>query len=95
MFITTKKIKTQYSRPSKFNKSHAYTRTKTILVLECDVCHSQFEREQGRMNPKRTSSEYYHVCPNCNPKQFAQKRGVERRKLWNLSADSDIDITKI
>lgn len=95
MFIKTKKVTREYTRSSKLEKSHIYTRTKTLVVLECDVCHNEFEREQGKMNPKRASSEYYHVCSNCNPKQFAQKRGVERRKLWNLSADSDIDITKI
>ncbi len=95
MFIETKKVITTYTRSSKFDKAHTYTRTKTILLLECDECHIHFEREQGKMNSKRASGDYYHVCPNCSPKRFAQKRGVERRKLWNLSADSDINISKI
>lgn len=95
MFVQIKKVTTTYTRISKFNKTHTYTRTRTVIVLECDVCHSQFEREQGKMNSKRTNGDYYHVCSNCNQKQFAQKRGVERRKIWNLSADSDIDISKI
>ena len=95
MLIQTKKVTTEYTRPSKFNKSHTYTRTKTIAVIQCDNCQSLFEREQGKMSKQRISTDYYHVCPNCNPKQFAQKRGVERRQIWNLSADSDLDISKI
>ena len=33
-----------------------------------------------------------HVCPSCNPKQFAQAKGVERRRLWNIPVDSDIKL---
>jgi DNA-directed RNA polymerase subunit RPC12/RpoP len=95
MLIDTKKVTTEYTRPSKNNKSHTYTRTKTLLVLQCDDCQNTFEREQGKMCKQRTSPDYYHVCPNCDAKRFAQKRGAERRKIWNLSADSDIDISKI
>lgn len=95
MLIKIRKVTTSYTRNSKCGKSHVYTRTKTVVVMQCDNCSSIFEREQGKMNSKRISTEYYHVCNNCNTKQFAQQRGVERRKMWNLSADSDIDITKI
>lgn len=95
MLIKIKKITTTHTRTSKFEKSHTYTRTKTIVVMQCDCCQSTFEREKSKMDSKRISPEYYHVCSNCNSKQFAQKRGVERRKIWNLSADSDIDITKL
>jgi hypothetical protein len=94
MLIEVKKVKTEYTRPSKCNKPHTYTRTKTLVVIQCDNCQSLFEREQGKMSKKRISLDYYHVCAACDSKRFAQKRGVERRKLWNLSADSDIDITK-
>jgi uncharacterized protein with NRDE domain len=95
MLIQTKKVTTEYTRTSKFNKSHTYTRTKTIVVIQCDSCQSLFERDQGKMDRQRVSSDYYHVCSNCNPKKFAQRRGVERRQMWKLSADSDIDISKI
>jgi hypothetical protein len=95
MLIQTKKISTEYNRPSKLKNSHAYTRTKTILVIQCDSCQSIFERDQGSMSKRRASNDYYHVCSNCNPKQFAQKRGVERRQIWKLSADSDINVSKI
>lgn len=95
MLIQTKKVISQYTRPSKFDKAHVYTRTKTVLVLQCDNCLETFERDQGKMNRQRASKDYYHVCSNCNPKQFAQKRGVERRRIWSLSADSDVNIGKI
>jgi hypothetical protein len=94
MLIETKKVTTEYTRASKCNKLHTYKRTKTMVIIQCDNCQSLFEREQGKMNKKRISLDYYHVCLECDSKRFAQKRGVERRKLWNLSADSDIDITK-
>jgi hypothetical protein len=32
---------------------------------------------------------------NCDPKKFAQSKGVERRKFWDMPIDSDIDIAKI
>jgi hypothetical protein len=90
MLIETKKITTEYTRVSKSNKLHTYTRTKTLVVIQCDNCQSLFEREQGKMSRQRISSNYYHVCSTCDSKRFAQKRGVERRKIWSLSADSDI-----
>ena len=92
MFIETKKISTQYIRPSKLKKSHAYTRTKTLAVFQCDSCQSLFEREQGQMDRQRISNHYFHVCADCNPKKFAQMKGVEQRKIWSLSADSDRNI---
>ena len=95
MFIETKKIKTQYTKVSKLKNAHSYSRTKTVAVLQCDCCQSLFERDQGSMDYRRISTEYVHVCANCNPKQFAQKKGVERRQLWKLPVDSDVDITKI
>ena len=47
------------------------------------------------MDHRRLSPEYTHVCPNCNPKQYAQSKGVERRRFWNTTVDLDIDIDKI
>ena len=89
MFIETKKVTAQYNRKSKSGIDHRYSRIKTLAVFRCDNCKSLFEREQGKMDHRRISNEYVHVCPNCNPKQFAQKQGVERRTLWNLPVDSD------
>lgn len=95
MFIETKTVTTQYTRNSKEGRSHTYTRNKTLAVFRCDNCDQSFERELGKMDHRRLSNGYFHVCPNCNPKQFAQKRGAERRNIWNMSADTDIDIAKI
>jgi hypothetical protein len=95
MFIETKKISVQYSRKSSLGVEHAYSRTKTLAVLKCNSCLSIFERDLGKMDHRRANGEYQHVCSNCNPKQFAQTRGVENRRLWNLPVDSDIKINKL
>ena len=95
MFIETKKIKAQYTRISRLGVAHYYTRTKTIAVFQCDDCNTVFTRELGKMDYRRLNNIYFHVCPNCNPKKFAQKRGVEKRTVWKLTADSDKDISRI
>ena len=87
MFIKTIKIKTEYTRTSKLGKSHAYSKTKTIAVFQCDSCSTLFERPSAKMDPKRVNNEYSHVCPNCDSKRFAQKKGVERRRLWDTPID--------
>jgi len=95
MFLSTKKIVMHYIRKSRLGVEHSYSRTRTIAVLKCDGCDCIFEREQGKMNHRRASDGYQHVCPNCNQKQFAQSKGAESRKLWNLPVDSDIKISKL
>ena len=95
MIKETRTVTTEYTRTSKLKKSHAYTRTKTVAVIECDSCQSLFERDIGTMDRRRLADGYYHVCSNCNPKKFAQNKGVEHRRFWNMPVDSDIDITKI
>lgn len=95
MFIETVKVVQTFTRDSKNKKSHAYTRTRTVARFCCDNCQTIFERLLGNMDRRRLSNDYCHVCPNCDNKRFAQKAGVERRKLWNMSVDTDIDITKI
>jgi hypothetical protein len=92
MIIETKRVTLTYVRYSKLKNAHPYSRTKTIVVIKCDCCQSLFEREKGSMDHKRLSNNYFHVCSNCNSKQFAQKKGVERRQLWNISVDSDLKI---
>lgn len=92
MIIETVKISTEYNRTSKLGVSHKYLRHKTIVIIQCDSCESTFERDLGKMDRRRLDNNYFHVCPNCNPKQFAQRKGVERRSLWNTSVDTDIDI---
>lgn len=95
MFLHTKKIVMHYTRKSRLGVEHAYSRTTTLAVLKCDSCGNIFERTQGKMNYRRFGEGYQHVCTNCNQKQFAQSKGVENRRLWNLPVDSDIKISKL
>ena len=95
MFIEEFEVKTAHERKSKLGKIHFYYRYKTYAKFRCDSCDKDFIRERGKMNPKRLNNNYFHVCKQCDPKKFAQKRGVERRKIWNLSASSDLPISKL
>jgi len=92
MYIESKKIINQYQRASKHGRKHEYRRTSTVLIFTCDNCDTTFERPQGQIDPRRASNDYYHVCSDCNPKQFAQAKGAERRRLWNTPVNSDIRI---
>jgi hypothetical protein len=49
----------------------------------------------GLTDKKRLSNQYRHVCSSCDQKSFAQKIGVESRNFWNISADTDLDISKL
>jgi len=95
MFLKEFTKQTRHVRRSKLGKEHAYTRDKTYCVFKCDACNQEFIRERGKMNPARLSNNYFHVCENCDAKRFAQKRGVERRKVWTLTASSNIPISKL
>ena len=95
MYLSEYKKQTRHVRASKTGKEHTYTRDLTICVFRCDNCNVEFERERGKMDPKRLSNNYFHVCKNCDSKVFAQKRGVERKQVWNLHASSDIPISKL
>ena len=95
MFIREFKEKTRHVRRSKLGIEHEYFREKTYVNLRCDNCGADFVRPRGSMDPKRLSNNYFHVCSNCDAKVFAQKRGVERKQVWNLSASSNIPISKL
>lgn len=95
MLIGTSKQSQTYYRKSKKGTEHSYTRTKTFVNLACDNCQTEFVREQSKMDPKRLSNQYFHVCPNCDNKRFAQEKGLERRRLWSLTADKDLDISQL
>jgi|TARA_B100001094_G_scaffold39676_1_gene34223 hypothetical protein len=47
------------------------------------------------MDPKRLNNNYFHVCSNCDSKSFAQKKGVEKKQVWNMSASSSTPIGKL
>jgi len=95
MYLKEYTITRRFERLSKLHKVHEYWRTSTVCVFRCDSCDEQFERLRGKMNPARLSNNYFHVCENCDAKTFAQKKGVERKKVWNIRASSDIPIGKL
>ena len=95
MLIEIKQVRTEYTRLSKNGNKHVYFRNRNMAVLKCDCCTITFERPVREMDTKRLGAGYTHVCPNCNPKQFAQSKGVECRRFWNTTVDLDVDIDKI
>lgn len=84
-----------HTRTSKLGRMHSYERTQSTCVFRCDNCGNIFEREQSKVEPKRRSNTYFHVCSNCDSKRFAQKKGVERRTIWDRPASSIDDISKL
>jgi len=95
MFIKEYILKKIYERPSKKGVVHKYYRDVKMIILRCDACSKTFERSRGSMDPKRISNNYFHVCSECDSKKFAQKKGVQKKQIWNISVSSDIDISKI
>ena len=88
MFISTEFRENHYVRVSKKGKTHIFSRKKTILVMQCDSCGEVFSRDKGSMNPKRVTNAFYHVCGNCDAKKFAQSKGVEARRVWDMPVSS-------
>lgn len=95
MFIGEFEVKTRHNRVSKHAKAHYYYRKKRIVKLRCDNCEEDFTRERGSMNPKRLNNNYFHVCGNCDSKVFAQKKGIERKQIWDMPASMDTPISKL
>jgi NAD-dependent SIR2 family protein deacetylase len=95
MYLGKTQKKTKHIRKSKSGIEHAYHRHKTLILLHCDNCDAEFTRERGSMDPKRLSNSYFHVCKNCDSKKFAQKMGVTKKQVWNMSASSDLPISKL
>lgn len=88
MFIRQEYTTSTHVRPSKLGHMHSYERKKTVLVFRCDSCGELFNREKGAMSPSRISNNFYHVCANCDVKRFAQEKGVERRRIWDMPVSS-------
>lgn len=95
MFITEVTKKFEYTRTSKTGMEHKYYRSRTIVQLKCDNCGEAFERNKGDIDPRRLNNNFFHVCCKCDAKRFAQKRGVDRKRVWDLPASSNIPISKI
>ena len=94
MFLGTKKVNTEHTRKSKLGNSHVYKRVKTVVELRCDNCDSVFTRDLKKMNSSRLNNNYFHVCNDCDSKRFAQRKGVEQKKVWDMPADTNLPISK-
>lgn len=88
MVINIEYTTAQYIRTSKLGNKHVYFRKKTIITLRCDKCGLIFKRDKGSIAPDRLTNRYYHVCSNCDVKRFAQEKGVESRKIWDMPVSS-------
>ena len=95
MFIEFKQLQSTYTRLSKLGLIHEYNRVKIVCIFRCDQCSVMFERPMSKIEPKRRSNAYFHVCGNCDNKKFAQKKGAERRTIWDRPASSADDISKL
>ena len=95
MFNRTEQEVKWYSRKSKKGKPHSYKRIKTVIIFECDSCYEEFKRDKGQVDPKRLDNAYNHVCPECDPKRFAQKKGAEQRRKLNTTVDSLLTIDQL
>jgi Zn finger protein HypA/HybF involved in hydrogenase expression len=95
MLIKTEQRKRKFTRKSKLGHEHTYSRDYTVIVFRCDNCNDLFERERGHMNPNRINNHYFHCCPKCDAKRFAQKKGAERRTIWDKPVSITSDISKL
>lgn len=94
MFLKIKTQVNQYSRISKCGTEHTYKRKKTFAVLRCDNCDAIFDRDLKHIDKKRLSNNYFHCCSNCDAKRFAQRKGVEQKKIWDMPASVDLPVSK-
>ena len=74
--------------------AHEYYRRKTVAVFRCDNCDSEFTRDLKNMDHRRLSNNYFHVCSNCDAKKFAQRKGVERKQIWDMPASTELPVGK-
>lgn len=94
MFLKTENVRTTYTRTSKLGIEHVYYRNKTIAIFRCDSCDDVFNRDLKHVDRKRLSNNYFHCCSNCDSKRFAQRKGVERKKIWDMPASSTLPVGK-
>jgi hypothetical protein len=95
MFITTELETSQHTRTSKLGVEHQYNRNRTVAVFRCDNCGERFKRLKEKVSPKRLNNNYFHCCEHCDAKRFAQKKGVERRLIWDMPVSSTADISRL
>lgn len=94
MFLKKKTVTNQYTRISKLGITHEYIRKKVVAIFRCDNCDQIFERELKKIDHRRLSNNYFHCCSNCDTKRFAQRKGIERKKIWDMPASLDWPVGK-
>ncbi len=94
MFLKTESKIIEYARVSKCGVRHSYTRKQTVAVLRCDNCNELFQRPLKKIQRKRLSNRYFHCCSNCDSKRFAQRKGIEQKKIWDMPAGTDLPVGK-
>ena len=94
MYIGKETVSTTYTRQSKLGNEHHYERKKTLAVFRCDNCDDVFRRELKKVSQQRLNNNYFHVCSNCDAKRFAQRKGVERKKIWDMPASVELPVGK-
>ncbi len=94
MFLKKEHRNTEHVRTSKLGNQHVYTRLKTIAVFRCDNCNEIFERDLKHIDYRRLSNNYFHCCSNCDSKRFAQRKGIERKSIWDMPASSTLPVGK-
>ena len=94
MFLKTEIRENRYSRQSKSGLEHSYIRKKIVAIFRCDNCDSLFERDLKHVDKRRLSNNYFHCCNDCDAKRFAQRKGVERKKIWDMPASIDWPVGK-
>lgn len=92
MFLMTELVENQYVRRSKTGLEHSYKRNKILAVFRCDNCDETFKRDLKHIDRKRLSNNYFHCCSKCDAKRFAQRKGIERKKIWDMPASSTLPI---
>ena len=95
MYLQEETVTETYTRISKLGKEHTYKRTRRVILFRCDNCRELFRRDRDTMSPKRLSNNYFHCCEKCDAKKFAQKKGAERRTIWDKPASSLDDISRL
>jgi predicted nucleic-acid-binding Zn-ribbon protein len=94
MFLKTETVVSQYTRTSKCGNTHVYDRKKTVATFTCDNCDSIFQRDLKKTSRKRLNNNYFHCCSTCDYKRFAQRKGVEQKKIWDLPASTTLPVGK-
>lgn len=94
MFIKIETEINTYERASKNGAVHSYQRKKTLALFRCDNCDREFKRDLKTVDRKRLSNNYFHCCSDCDCKRFAQRKGVEQKKIWDLPASTTLPVGK-